>query len=270
MGAGFRKQVDLKSWRKIAVHTWHDVGDPSVYGILEVDVSKTLPWIDKQREQTGLKVTITHLVGRAMALAIAERPEVNAIIRRGRHIYLRDTIDIFFQVAFEGGENLSGAKISEVDKKSVVDIARELADRAERIRKKTDIVLQQTHGMMDKIPGMLRGPMLRTASYLTYDLGLDLRSLGLPYDQFGSAMITNVGAFGLQQGFAPLVPFARTPILATIGAVYDKPVAIGGKVEIRPMLPIGGTFDHRLLDGYQAGRITQRFREVIEDPERFA
>jgi pyruvate dehydrogenase E2 component (dihydrolipoamide acetyltransferase) len=115
----------------------------------------------------------------------------------------------------------------------------------------------------------MRGPLLKTAAFLTQDLGLDLRRVGIPFDQFGSAMVTNVGMFGLPHGFAPLVPFARTPILATIGAVMDKPVAVDGRVEIRPMLTVGATFDHRLLDGYQAGKLAKRFREVVEDPGRF-
>jgi pyruvate dehydrogenase E2 component (dihydrolipoamide acetyltransferase) len=114
---------------------------------------------------------------------------------------------------------------------------------------------------------MLRGPMLKTVEYLTYDLGLDLRKLGLPHDQFGSVMITNVGMFGLPVGFAPLVPFSRVPILLTIGAIEARPKAVEGKVEIRPMVTVGATFDHRLLDGFQAGRIARRFRAVVEDPE---
>ncbi len=267
MVARFSKIKNLSSWRKISLHTWGNASDPTVYGTIEIDVTRALKWIARAREEHDVRVTITHLVGKAIALAIAERPEVNAIIRFGR-LYQRSTIDVFYQVAFEGGENLSGAKVAEADRKSVVETARELEERAARVRAKKDKDLQKTTNVIDSIPEGWIGPMMRSITWLTYDLGLDLRKLGLPYDQFGSVMVTNVGSFGLPAGFAPLVPFARTPILLTIGAIQDKPLAIDGRVEVRPVLSIGATFDHRLLDGYQAGKLAARFKQVVEDPER--
>ena len=266
--ARFTKLKDLPTWRSMALHTWRPPHDPTVYGTLDVDVSRAREWLEAQRRESGAKVTLTHLVGKAVAVAIAERPEVNAIVRRRRHIYVRDTIDVFFQVAFEGGEDLSGAKVTECDRKSVVEIANELRARVEKVRAHEEKEIAKGRSTIQHLPAVLRRPALDLASYLTYDLGLDLRKLGIPYDTFGSAMVTNVGMFGLPSGFAPLVPFARTPILLTVGAVTDRPVAVEGRVEVRPMLTIGATFDHRVLDGYQAGKLAARFRAVMEDPAR--
>lgn len=264
--ARFEKQRELRSWRRMALNTWRPPHDPTVYGTIELDVSRALEWLSEQRRETGVKITLTHLVGKAVAMAIAERPEVNAVVRRGRHIYLRDSIDIFFQVAFEGGEDLSGAKVTGADAKSVLDIARELAERADRIRKHQEEDIARGRNIVERLPVLLQRPALDLGAWLTYDLGLNLRPLGIPYDQFGSAMVTNVGMFGLPSGFAPLVPFARTPILLTIGAVQARPVAVDDRVEVRPMLTVGATFDHRVLDGYQAGKLATRFRSVIENP----
>lgn len=262
----FTKQTNLKSWRKLAVHAWRDAGDPSVYGIVDIDVTNALAFIDDVRSRTGVKITLTHVVGKAIALAIAERPEVNAIIRRGKYIYLRDTIDVFFQVAFDGGEDLSGCKVVGADKKTVETIASELQSKAALVRTNQDKELLRTQKLMNALPTTMRGWMLKGTSYLTYDLGLDLRAAGIPYDQFGSVMVTNVGMFGLPMGFAPLVPFSKTPILLTVGAVQDKPLAVDGQVVVRPVLTIGATFDHRLLDGYQAGHLARRFRSAMADP----
>jgi pyruvate dehydrogenase E2 component (dihydrolipoamide acetyltransferase) len=108
---------------------------------------------------------------------------------------------------------------------------------------------------------------MRLSTFLSYDLGLDLRRVGVPYDGFGSCMITNVGTFGLPAAIAPLVPFSRCPIVLTLGAVTEKPVAIDGRVEVRPILPITATLDHRMLDGYQAGELARRFTAVLADPD---
>jgi len=213
-----------------------------------------------------VKVTLTHLVGKAVACAIAERPEVNAVVRRGRQIYQRDSIDVFFQVAFDGGENLSGAKVRGADRKSVVEIADELSRRAEAIRANDEHELKRSDAMTSRVPALLRKPLMRAVEYATYDLGIDLSALGVPADAFGSAMVTNVGVFGLPHGFAPLVPFSRAPIVVTVGAKRRAPVVVDGEVRPGEVLTLGVTLDHRLIDGYQAGRLAERFEAVLRDP----
>lgn len=267
MGSGFRRQRERSSWRKLSLHTWHRPGDPTVYGVLDVDATRAVAYVKRLRESSGVHVTLTHLVGKAAALAIAVRPEVNAVIRRGRAIYLRESIDVFFQVAFDGGEDLSGAKVARADEKSVLEIARELEQRAARIRAHGDRALQKTQSMLQRLPDWLRGPAMKAAEIATYDLGLDLSRLGVPYDQFGSVMVTNVASFGLPMGLAPLVPFSRVPILLTVGKLADRPIAIDGQVVVRPILPVGVTFDHRVLDGFSAGAMASRFLEVMRDPD---
>jgi pyruvate dehydrogenase E2 component (dihydrolipoamide acetyltransferase) len=116
------------------------------------------------------------------------------------------------------------------------------------------------------VPAPLVGAALRVSTALTYDLGLDLSRFGIPFDGFGSVMVTNVGGFGLTSGFPPIVPFARCPLLILVGEVQQRPWVHEGEVVPRPVLPLGVTFDHRLLDGYQAGVLAKRFREVLEHP----
>ncbi len=251
----------------MAVHAWDAPRDPTVYGIMDIDAGKALAHLERVRSETGVKVTLTHLIGKAVGLAIAERPEVNAIIRRGR-IYVRDTVDIFFQVAFEDGENLAGAKVARIDQKSLVEIAEELTRRAERIRVKKDDPTQKSAQLLSKLPPFATRFAMKLGERLTYDFDMNLSKLGVPYDAFGSAMITNVSNFGLTVGQAPLFPPSRTPICLTIGAVRDAPAVVEGRVEVRPILTIGASFDHRVADGYQAGRMAKRFREVLEEPER--
>jgi pyruvate/2-oxoglutarate dehydrogenase complex dihydrolipoamide acyltransferase (E2) component len=268
MTSTFHKLGKVSTWRKVALHTWSRPSDPTVYGTMEIDVSRTVPYLERLRQRSGVKVTITHLVGKAVAMAFRERPDLNGIIRRGR-IYLRDTVDVFFQVAFDGGEDLSGVKVDRADEKSVVEIAQELARKAERVRQKTDENLRSTTRMLNALPASLVGAALRFVSSLSYDYDLDLRRFGVPWDQFGSVMVTNVGGFGVTHGYAPLVPFARTPALLTVGAIIDRPIAREGQVVVAPVLTVGATFDHRFIDGFQAAKLSRRFQDIVGDPERF-
>jgi pyruvate dehydrogenase E2 component (dihydrolipoamide acetyltransferase) len=227
-----------------------------------------LAYVERLREETGVRVTVTHLVARGVALALRQYPQLNGIVARGR-IMLRDTVDIFLQVAIEGGTELSGIKIARADEKSVLEIAREMEARVERLRARQDRQVERTKSLLDRIPLPLLGPVMRSIAYLVYDLDLDLTRLGVVKDEFGSAMVTNVGMFGLAQAYAPLVPFSRTPLVVLVGEVQEKPVAEAGRVVVRPMMTLGVTFDHRFMDGWHGGAMAQLFRAFLEDPARF-
>jgi pyruvate dehydrogenase E2 component (dihydrolipoamide acetyltransferase) len=62
---------------------------------------------------------------------------------------------------------------------------------------------------------------------------------------------------------------SRTPILLALGAVEPRPVARDGQVVIRPILVLSATFDHRLMDGYQAGRLAQAVKRYLADPAAY-
>jgi pyruvate dehydrogenase E2 component (dihydrolipoamide acetyltransferase) len=108
---------------------------------------------------------------------------------------------------------------------------------------------------------------MRFLSYLTNDRQMSFPSLSLPADQFGSAMVTSVGMFGIDVGYAPIFPLANTPLLVLVGEVQDRPVAVDGKCVIRPMLNLNVTFDHRFMDGFHAGRMSRTVRAYFAAPE---
>jgi len=248
----------------MALHAWDAPTDPTVHGLLDIDAPEARGFVRDLRARSGERITLTHLVGHAVARAIAQQPDVNAIVRFGR-LYQRETIDVFFQVAFEGGGNLAGHKVERADEKGVAAIARELAAGASQVREgRAENV--KTSKRFVHMPAPIVGLALRAASFVTYDLGIDLSAYGVPYDSFGSAMVTNVGSFGLTVGLPPLLPMSRCPILVLVGEVQERPVARDGAVVVRPVLPIGVTFDHRLLDGFHAGVLAKEFRRVLENP----
>src|SRR5262249_20432660 len=203
-----------------------------------------------------------------IALAIRYYPQLNGIVSGGR-IMLRDTVDIFLQVAIEGGRELSGIKISRADEKSVAEIAREMEERVVRLRERRDRQVERTKSMLDRIPIPLLGRVMRLISFLIYDLDLDLSRLGVVKDEFGSGMVTNVGTLGLPRAQAPLGPSSRTPLVVLVGEVQEKPVAEAGRVVVRPVMTLGVTFDHRFMDGFHGGAMAQLFRAYLEDPARF-
>lgn len=261
----FRPLKDLPSWRRIALHIWDTPRDPTVYGTLDIVADRALSYLSDVRERTGVHVTLTHLVAKGLGLVVRLCPQVNGIVSR-RRIYVRETIDIFVQVVTDHGEDLSGAKIGRIDKKNVAEIARELDEKSRQVRQHRDPHTERTKRLVNNLPNFLVGPAIKLLSFLTYDLGLDLSRFGVASDQFGCAMVSNVGSFGLSWGLAPLVPVSRAPIVILVGEVRQKPVVVNEKVVPRPVLTLGCTFDHRFIDGYHAGVMAAALQRIIADP----
>lgn len=265
MGDKLVRERRVSSWRRIAMAAWQRPNDPTCYGTLCVDAGPALDYLRKIRETTGVKATMTHLVGRAVALAMRDTPDINGRIV-GNRLYMRRSVDIFYQVVADDGKELSGAKLERVDEKDVHEIARELQAKAERIRARRDPQFESSKRAVDRLPAFLLKPTLRFLSYLTNDRGWEIRSLRLPADQFGSAMVTSVGMFGIDVGYAPIFPLAGTPLLVLVGEVQDKPVAQDGQVVIRPLLNLNVSFDHRFIDGFHAALMSKILREWLEKP----
>uniref|UniRef100_A0A8C6T952 Dihydrolipoyllysine-residue succinyltransferase component of 2-oxoglutarate dehydrogenase complex, mitochondrial n=1 Tax=Neogobius melanostomus TaxID=47308 RepID=A0A8C6T952_9GOBI len=80
----------------------------------------------------------------------------------------------------------------------------------------------------------------------------------------GTFTISNGGVFGSMFG-TPIINPPQSAILGMHG-IFDRPVAVGGKVEIRPMMYVALTYDHRLVDGREAVTFLRKIKSVVEDP----
>ncbi len=251
--------------RKLAIATWSAPREGNIYGKLTVDATAALAYVEHLRKETGEKITLTHLVGKAVAMALAEAPGLNGVIRFGRFVP-HPTVDIAYLVALEEGRNLAKAKVSEADRKSVREIATELRALAERLHQGKDEQFKKSMGPLAWMPSWLIRPVVATTGWLASVLGWSVPLLGVESRPFGGAIITNVGVFGLDEGFAPPTPWAHVPIYVLVGAVREQPAVVDGQVVVRPQLAICATIDHRYLDGAQGGQLAKVVRRVLEDP----
>jgi 2-oxoglutarate dehydrogenase E2 component (dihydrolipoamide succinyltransferase) len=82
----------------------------------------------------------------------------------------------------------------------------------------------------------------------------------------GTFSITNGGVFGSLLS----TPILNPPQSAILGMhkIEERPVAVGGKVEIRPMMYVALSYDHRIIDGREAVSTLVRIKEAVEAPER--
>ncbi len=263
----------ISSFRRLALGTWRTTKNPTVYGTLRVEVDKVLAYIDEYREKTGRRLSLTHLMARVVGRMLVEMPDANTVVRFGR-IYQRQEASVFFQVAMEDPEtgqiDLSGLIVRDADKRSLPEIADAFDKAARDVRAGKDEEKEKTRKTLGKVPGWLIGFVLDLVSFLTYTLNFDMRWAGLPKDPFGSVMVTNVGSLGIEQAWAPLVPYSRVPLIIAMGAIVKEAVVNeDDTIRVARCMRLCVTFDHRILDGAHAAKMSKLVKQWFGDPYGF-
>jgi pyruvate dehydrogenase E2 component (dihydrolipoamide acetyltransferase) len=265
---GSKEMGSTHGWRKLAVAGWKPPINPQFFGDLEIDAGALIDYIDQVRCEVGVRITMTHLIIKATAHGLAAVPELRVRLARGR-MYPREGVDVFVIVATESGQELTGIKIHDADRKSVVEIAQEMNQRYAALEAGHDPELGRSKALLSHLPPRAVRAALNLAAWLTSDLNLNLGRIGMPRQAFGGAMISSVGMWGISHGYAPLAPYHRVPLLLLIGAVQRKPVAVEDEVVVRPMLTLTATFDHRYADGFHAAQFAEAVHTYCETPARF-
>ncbi|KAI1286322.1 Succinyltransferase component of 2-oxoglutarate dehydrogenase complex [Halotydeus destructor] len=117
-------------------------------------------------------------------------------------------------------------------------------------------------------------PVLRNCEAMNYaqieraivDMGEKARNNALAIEDMdgGTFTISNGGVFGSVFG-TPIINPPQSAILGMHG-IHERPIAIAGKVEVRPMMYIALTYDHRLIDGREAVTFLRKVKAAVEDP----
>lgn len=131
-------------------------------------------------------------------------------------------------------------------------------------------------GIAVSSPKGLMVPVLRNAEQMSLaDIEREIKRLAikardgkLSVDEMtgGTFTITNGGVFGSMMS----TPIINPPQVAILGMhnIVERPVAINGKVEIRPMMYVALSYDHRIIDGKESVGFLVKIKEMIENPTK--
>src|SRR5665647_2955078 len=111
-------------------------------------------------------------------------------------------------------------------------------------------------------------PSLAFVEKTISELGKRARDGQLKIDdmQGGTFTISNGGVYGSLMS-TPILNAPQSGILG-MHKIQERPVAVGGKIEIRPMMYLALSYDHRIVDGQQAVTFLVRVKDCLEDPAR--
>jgi 2-oxoglutarate dehydrogenase E2 component (dihydrolipoamide succinyltransferase) len=198
----------------------------------EVDMSSLMEfrklYKDDVLKKTGVKLGFMSAFSRACVLAMKDIPAVNASIEGPN-----------------GGDTIVY--------RDYVDIS---------------VAVATEKGLVTPVVRNTEGKDLVGIEKAIADLGKKARDNKLTIEDMagGTFTISNGGVFGSLMG-TPIINVPQTAVLG-LHAIKDKPVAVNGRVEIRPMMYLALTYDHRLLDGREAVTFLVKVKEYIEDPRR--
>ncbi len=177
-----------------------------------------------QEASLGVRVTYTDIFVFVIARLLHDHPLINSSIAGGE-IKLWDDVNVGVAVALDDG--LIVPVVRGADRKSVVEISREVKALAEKART----------GKL--IPDDIAG---------------------------GTFTITNLGALGGGYRFETVIINPPESAILGTGGISDRVVARNGQVVIRPVLTYYFTYDHRVITGSVAASFIQALTRVIENP----
>ncbi len=197
----------------------------------EIDVSDLVRVREQEKayaEEKGVKLTYLPFIIKAAISALKQFPAFNSSLDEEKgEMVMKKYYNMGVAVDTEDG--LMVPVVKNADKKSMIDIAKEIAELAQKARERK-IALDELRG--------------------------------------GTFTITNIGSVGGILA-TPIINYPEVAIMG-IYKMQDKVVAVGDKedtkAEIRRMMNISITFDHRIIDGAMAAKFAAAIKKHLEDP----
>jgi pyruvate/2-oxoglutarate dehydrogenase complex dihydrolipoamide acyltransferase (E2) component len=251
--------------RKVAVATWTAPTEGRLMTRIVVDAEPVQAYVESRRAAGAKGLTIMHVVGAAAARAVHAVPEANARVRAGRIVPF-DGVSVGFAVDIGQGTDLAPCKVAGADRLTPAEVATEVWKGVKALREGTDTGFNISTKVATYVPTPLMRPMMLATSYLLGGWGLPL--LGQKGNPLGSVFISNVAPLGVEEVFLAPVPFARTPVYISLGAVTARAVVRDGVVVAVPQFTLCLTGDHRLVDGVQCALYFEALKRLLADPEQ--
>lgn len=264
---------------------------PHASGIGELDVTNLMEWYERVKEDAendGVRITITAVIIKVFAEALARNPMLNAFFeynpwRTRGMLHLCEDVNIMFTIDTPKG--VLSPVIRNADKKSLYEIARNV-DRLARVARVSNIN-KALQGVMKKyVMWSLIGlrPLMWVETIRHIIFGLILRKAPKsnrvyqevpeedrirPEDLVGATFtLTNPG---MRTRGVPTNMIVIPPLVAVvgIGEVRKMPVVIDDKIEIRSIMRMGMSIDHRALDGGPVFKFTEALRDIVSNPAKY-
>ena len=243
--------------------------DPTSNMVVNYDMGKALAYVKKLNAEQDVHITVTHLLAHGLTWGLYKMRRDVGRLRFG-YFKAAKKLGLTVLVDVEGGKDLVPVTIWDGHKKTLFEVAKDIAEQAGRARKGKDVGHVRRSKAADFIPSFIAQPMGFCLSYIGSAIGIPLPPFGLGPDSTGHVVLTNVGSFGYQMGFAPLCPPVHQMALLCAGQIEKRAmIDEDDKVVVKQMMTCVGTGDHRYGDAATFLPLFRALRGYVEDPANF-
>ncbi len=229
-----------------------------VTALIEVDVTSGREKIADFRKAQR-QISFTSWLIKVISDTLKNHENIAAYLK-GKHnlVVFKDiNISLIVEKEMQGHKIPIPLVIEKANEKSMEEIARQIRDAREKPFTDKDIVLQKKSSRLERfyyaLPGFARRFFWR---YL-------LRHPRFAFAKMGNVAMTSVGMMGKVNGW--FVPASVHPICFGLSGVVQKPVVVGGKIEIREILNMTILLDHDVADGAPMARFISELSQNIEN-----
>lgn len=277
------REQKLSITRKALLWWFARPANPYVSLSASIDFAAAEAYLQALNRERTERVTVHHLTVAAVARTIHAFPAANARIV-GNRIYQLDDVGVAMPVnliGHRGGarQETSLAVVEAAEIRSLIDIARISRARvaSERQGKSANLLMRTLQVMgerapfpvlarvFDSVDRAMQHPLVARQVYRHAPISTAVSNVGASF----AAVLRDGHYPGVLFRGAAITPPPRLIYGGTVfgtSAVQSEVVAIDGQPQVRPMLPVVMTFDHRLFDGVIAGRILVHLAGLLADP----
>ena len=259
----------LPGFRKMFPFLMRTRTESVIYYRQRMDLTRTLPWIERFNQGRERKCSLFHVILAASARTLALRPDANRFVV-GRRIYQRRTIDLSFVIKRELSESSgeTNLKLTFAPRDTISEVVERVYDAVEATRKTGSSADENTSDTLTRLPrSVLRTVMagVRTADYF----GLLPASFIQGDALYASAYLANLGSIGLDTLYHHMFEWGNAEFFIVVGKVKKEPaVNDAGVVEVRDVVDVSFSLDERVTDGVHYARTIALLTNLAENPEK--
>ena len=161
------------------------------------------------------------------------------------------------------GKNLQSLLVKNCDKQSISDLSSQMRGKIKPIKTDTNKNIKKQMRLLSLLPTFVVRFMLHLISFLSYNLGLDLKFVNVNKNHYGSAILTNVSMFDIENAFGANLDFMRHIIIVILCAPKERVVrGEEGGVEARRVMNVNMLVDHRVVTRGECMEMGRVMRQV--------
>jgi pyruvate/2-oxoglutarate dehydrogenase complex dihydrolipoamide acyltransferase (E2) component len=231
-----------------------------VSSILEFDVTESRKKLQQLR-RSGVNASFNAWLIKIISLVVEQHKEAAAYLYNKKKLIIFNDVNVSILIE----KNVEGKKvpipllIEKANKKSIVEINKEIENAKNQVLSGKDIVLNKKATRSEKIYYILPGFFRRTVWKIM------LNNPQFAYKRMGNVVITSVGMMGRINGW--FIQKSIHPLSFGVGSILKKPTVFENQIQIREILNMTILFDHDVIDGAPMVKFLNDLTKSIENAE---